>query len=58
MRWVTLTGYGTQHDRHAPSTKGSFDAHLTKPADLARIQQLLAHPRRAGAAGVSAAPDR
>jgi CheY-like chemotaxis protein len=45
---VALTGYGTENDRQRARDEG-FDAHLTKPADIARINQLLAHlPSLAG----------
>ena len=38
---VALTGWGTQADRNR-SREAGFDLHLTKPADLAVIDQLLA----------------
>jgi CheY-like chemotaxis protein len=39
---VALTGYGTANDVSAAHDAG-FDAHLVKPADLVRLQQLLAN---------------
>jgi CheY-like chemotaxis protein len=43
---VALTGYGTQSD-HERAKSAGFDAHLTKPADLARLAALIAAaPRR------------
>ncbi len=42
VKLVALTGYGAASDVSAAKTAG-FDAHLIKPADLARIQELLAH---------------
>ncbi len=38
---VALTGYGAADDVDAARESG-FDAHLTKPADLARLEELLA----------------
>jgi CheY-like chemotaxis protein len=38
---VALTGYGTASDVSAAHDAG-FDAHLVKPADLVRLQELLA----------------
>jgi PAS domain S-box-containing protein len=44
---VALTGFGQAHDRARALTAG-FDAHLTKPADVAALHGALAHvcPRR------------
>jgi signal transduction histidine kinase/ActR/RegA family two-component response regulator len=41
IKLVALTGYGGPADVSAARSAG-FDAHLIKPADLARIQELLA----------------
>jgi PAS domain S-box-containing protein len=38
---VALTGWGAEHDR-ARSAAAGFDHHLTKPAELATVQALLA----------------
>jgi CheY-like chemotaxis protein len=43
---VALTGYGQDEDRRQAEEAG-FDAHLTKPADPAILQKLLAELRRA-----------
>jgi signal transduction histidine kinase len=40
-RIVAVSGYGTAEDRQKTKDAG-FDAHLTKPVDLAALQQLLA----------------
>jgi PAS domain S-box-containing protein len=51
---VALTGWGTQEDR-ARSRASGFDRHLTKPAELAAVEQLLreaaarAHAAKIGA---------
>jgi len=37
---VALTGWGQDQDRWRTRTAG-FDHHLTKPADIARLQELL-----------------
>jgi CheY-like chemotaxis protein len=37
---VALTGWGAQQDRER-STESGFDAHLTKPADLASVEEVL-----------------
>jgi PAS domain S-box-containing protein len=37
---IALTGWGAEQDRQRSSEAG-FDAHLTKPVDFARIEQLL-----------------
>ena len=37
---VALTGWGTQEDR-ARSRASGFDRHLTKPAELAAVEELL-----------------
>jgi len=42
VKLVALTGYGAAADVSAARDAG-FDAHLIKPADLARIQELLEH---------------
>jgi CheY-like chemotaxis protein len=41
---VALTGWGQEKDRHQVLSSG-FDAHLTKPADPAHLEELLAHGR-------------
>jgi two-component system CheB/CheR fusion protein len=38
---IALTGYGQEEDRRR-SHEAGFDAHLTKPADLAALENLLA----------------
>jgi PAS domain S-box-containing protein len=43
---VALTGYGQQEDRRRAAEAG-FDEHLTKPADLTMLQNLLAKQARA-----------
>jgi CheY-like chemotaxis protein len=42
VKLVALSGYGAPNDVSAARSAG-FDAHLIKPADLSRIQELLAH---------------
>jgi CheY-like chemotaxis protein len=42
VKLVALTGYGAASDVTAARSAG-FDAHLVKPADLKRIQELLEH---------------
>lgn len=42
-RMIAVTGYGGDDDRRR-SREAGFDAHLTKPADPAALQQLLAMP--------------
>lgn len=42
-RMIAVTGYGGDQDRER-SHQAGFDAHLTKPADPAAIQELLAAP--------------
>ncbi len=37
---IALTGWGAEQDRQRSSEAG-FDAHLTKPADFAKVEQLL-----------------
>lgn len=37
---VALTGWGAEQDRQRSSAAG-FDHHLTKPADFAKVEQLL-----------------
>jgi CheY-like chemotaxis protein len=47
---VALTGWGTQEDRQRTREAG-FDRHLTKPAELPAVEELLraaAEARRAG----------
>jgi two-component system CheB/CheR fusion protein len=41
---VALTGYGAPNDISAAKEAG-FDAHLIKPADLSRLQELLANTK-------------
>lgn len=48
---VALTGWGTQDDRQRTRDAG-FDRHLTKPAELPAVEELL----RAAAAAKNAAP--
>jgi CheY-like chemotaxis protein len=38
---VALTGWGQEHDKQRALEAG-FDAHLTKPVDLAAFEDLLA----------------
>lgn len=40
IRLIALTGYGRDEDK-ARSNKAGFDAHITKPADLAVLKSLL-----------------
>ena len=40
-RVIAVTGYGSDEDRRKSGEAG-FDAHLVKPADPARLQELLA----------------
>jgi CheY-like chemotaxis protein len=49
VRLVALTGWGGEADR-ARSGAAGFDAHLTKPATLTAIEDVLARlaPRQAG----------
>ncbi|MBX9583790.1 MAG: response regulator, partial [Gemmataceae bacterium] len=42
-RLIALTGYGTEDDRRQ-SREAGFDDHLTKPADPAALDALLARP--------------
>jgi CheY-like chemotaxis protein len=42
---VALTGYGQEEDRRQ-SQEAGFDTHLTKPADIAALHELLARPGR------------
>ncbi len=37
---AAMTGYGLPDDR-ARAREAGFDVHLTKPVDLARVEQLL-----------------
>lgn len=41
VRLIALTGYGQLEDRHRALEAG-FDAHLVKPVDLRKLEQLLA----------------
>ena len=41
MVLVAVTGWGQDEDKRR-ATKAGFDVHLTKPADPARLQDLLA----------------
>ena len=41
IRLVALTGYGRPEDQHR-ITRAGFDAHLTKPVDLADLAAVLA----------------
>jgi len=45
---IALTGWGQEHDKLA-ATRAGFTAHLTKPADLATLEGLLADSKRSGA---------
>jgi CheY-like chemotaxis protein len=38
---IAVTGYGGEEDRRSAREAG-FDAHLTKPADPAALQELVA----------------
>jgi len=40
MFLIALTGYGTSDDRHRAKQAG-FDAHMTKPADLTQLSELI-----------------
>lgn len=40
MTLIALTGYGQETDRVA-SKEAGFDHHLVKPADFAKLQQIL-----------------
>lgn len=42
---VALTGWGQEEDRRR-SQEAGFDGHLTKPAEPAELQQILANPTR------------
>ena len=42
LHLVAMTGYGRAEDRAAARAAG-FDVHLTKPAAIDELQQLLAH---------------
>lgn len=41
---IALSGYGTEQDKSSALAAG-FDAHLTKPAEVAEIERLLRQPR-------------
>jgi CheY-like chemotaxis protein len=45
-RVIAVTGYGSDEDRER-SHEAGFDAHLTKPADPAALQELLTTPANA-----------
>jgi CheY-like chemotaxis protein len=47
---VALTGYGDETDE-ARSRAAGFDAHFTKPVELARLERLLRASARAAEAG-------
>jgi CheY-like chemotaxis protein len=53
VRVIALTGWGQDQDKRVVERAG-FDAHLTKPADPAALERLLAelprldYPRRSG----------
>ncbi|WP_170162282.1 PAS domain S-box protein [Caldimonas tepidiphila] len=47
---VALTGWGSEEDRRRALAAG-FDAHLTKPVDIAAMQQLIAERVPPGVAG-------
>jgi two-component system CheB/CheR fusion protein len=49
VRVIALTGYGQEQDK-GKAREAGFDAHLTKPADLALLRQLLDTAGAAGAA--------
>ncbi len=50
MLLLALTGFGQDQDRQRSSLAG-FNEHLTKPADLARLQALVASSESTGAQG-------
>jgi signal transduction histidine kinase/ActR/RegA family two-component response regulator len=52
---VALTGYGQVEDRER-ALKAGFDVHLTKPADFADLQNVLAHASPQAAGGDLADP--
>jgi len=41
---VALTGWGQDQDRQSSRDAG-FDAHLVKPADYAKLTEIIARPR-------------
>ena len=43
MRLIALTGWGQEEDRKLTQAAG-FDRHLTKPVDIAVLQELVARP--------------
>ncbi len=45
---VALSGYGEDADRKR-SVDAGIDAHLVKPIELGRLEELLARPQQAGA---------
>jgi CheY-like chemotaxis protein len=42
LRGICLTGYGMEEDL-ARSAEAGFIEHLTKPVDLAKLQQAIEH---------------
>jgi signal transduction histidine kinase/CheY-like chemotaxis protein len=48
MLLAAVTGFGQAEDRRRTASAG-FDVHLVKPLNLNDLQELLAHPRFAGA---------
>ena len=46
---VAVTGYGAREDRERALAAG-FDAHVTKPLDAARLEEILASARSASGA--------
>ena len=44
LQLIALTGWGQQDDKTLASEAG-FDDHLTKPADLEQLVQLIERPR-------------
>jgi CheY-like chemotaxis protein len=43
VRMIALTGYGQPEDR-ARSREAGFDAHLTKPVDIAELERIVPRP--------------
>ena len=52
-RLIAMTGWGQEEDRRK-TTEAGFDAHLTKPADVAVLKRLLGEI----SAGLMSEPDR
>ena len=50
---VALTGFGEAQDRQKSMDSG-FDTHLVKPASIAELEELFAHPKLAGVSPGSA----